>query len=370
MARRPKGAPMSDAPQGPDWWQASDDKWYPPPRPEMPGDVPASSPPVGAQGYAAPRGAPGGPPLGPPSGAYAPVGPPSQPYPPGPPLAGPGYPPGPPSGPYGAPGGPPGPPGSPTNRTPLFVALGALGAVAVVGLILVVSSGDGDDEPHGREPVPTTPTTPGTEVTTTEPDAPPETGGGDSTSDVADLALVDQGFSVSDDGGNYGIIIANNGSETVTNFTVQVAVYDPSDTVVTTDDHTVAKLGPGEQLGIGYDLFSEDTGNGVARLDVQFEEGFGGEVPEGSFTVSEVATTTDESVTETTFVVASTYQVDLDSPYAYAIYRDSAGKIIGGTYGFVDMIPASGRASGTITSFDPVDGVATTEVYVDMGLFV
>ena len=33
---------MSDAPQGPDWWQASDDKWYPPPRPQMPGDAPAA----------------------------------------------------------------------------------------------------------------------------------------------------------------------------------------------------------------------------------------------------------------------------------------------------------------------------------------
>src|ERR671917_561650 len=34
---------MSDTPQGPDWWQASDDKWYPPPRPEMPGDADATA---------------------------------------------------------------------------------------------------------------------------------------------------------------------------------------------------------------------------------------------------------------------------------------------------------------------------------------
>ena len=55
---------MSDAPQGPDWWQASDDKWYPPPRPQMPGDAPAAV----APGYAPPGSVPGAPLLGPPAG--------------------------------------------------------------------------------------------------------------------------------------------------------------------------------------------------------------------------------------------------------------------------------------------------------------
>jgi hypothetical protein len=361
---------MSDAPQGPDWWQASDDKWYPPPRPEMPGDVPASRAPVGAEGYA-PPGVPPGPPLGPPpTGGYGPSGG----FPPGgPPPPGAGYP----SGPYGAPGAPGGPPGPGQNRTPLFIALGALAAVALIGLIVVISSGGGDDDdaPHRNRPVTTHATT--TDAPTTESPGPtdtsdPGTGGPtvQGTTDVGQLALVDQGFSVSDDGGSYGIVIANNGTETVTNFEVQVAVYDNNNTVVTTDHHLVAKLGPAEQLGIGYDILTDDAANGVGRLDVQFEEGFGDSVPEGAFSISEVSTSTDEFSTETTFVVTSTYAQDLDSPYAYVIYRDAAGKIIGGTYGFVDMIPANGRASGTLTSFDPVDGVATSEVYVDAGFFM
>ena len=366
---------MSDAPQGPDWWQASDDKWYPPPRPEMPGDVPASSPPVGVQGYVAP-GYSQGPPLGPPSGGYPPAGPPGGGYPPaGPPMPG-GYPPGTPSGPYGVPGpGAPGgyPPGPGGNRTPMFVAIGALAAVALIGLILVVSNGSGDDDDaHQREPV-STATTP-TAESTTAPDGTTDTtdGGGtvDGSADVSQLALVESGFTASEDGGSYGIIIQNNGTEMVTNFHVQVAVYDANDTVVRTDRHLVAKLGPAEQLGIGYDILTDDAANGVGRLDVQFEEGFGDSVPEGAFSISEVSTSTDEFSTETTFVVTSTYAQDLDSPYAYVIYRDAAGKIIGGTYGFVDMIPANGRASGTLTSFDPVDGVATSEVYVDAGFFM
>jgi hypothetical protein len=262
----------------------------------------------------------------------------------------------------------------------LFVALGALAAVVLVGLILVISSSGGDDEePHRNQPVPTVPTTPTTDEATTE--APPETSSDpgtdgptvEGTTDVADLALVESGFSVSESeggGGSYGIVIVNNGTETVTNFEVQVAVYDPSETVVTTDRHIVAKLGAGEKLGIGYDVLSDDAANGIGRLDVEFEEGLGDSVPEGSFSVSEVSTSTDEFSTETTFVVTSTYAIDIDSPYGYVIYRNGAGAIIGGTYGFVEMVPANGRASGTLTSFDPVDGIATSEVYVDAGFFI
>jgi hypothetical protein len=82
-----------------------------------------------------------------------------------------------------------------------------------------------------------------------------------------------------------------------------------------------------------------------------------------------VSTSTDEYGTDTTFTVASSYGVDLESPYAYAIYRDASGAIIGGTYGFVDMVPAGGRASGTVSSYEPVPNVASAEVYVDQGFF-
>ncbi|MGH9232518.1 MAG: hypothetical protein ACRD0R_04140, partial [Acidimicrobiales bacterium] len=62
---------MSDTPQGPDWWQASDDKWYPPPRPDMPGVADTT---VAAPVMAGPGAPPIGPPLGPPTGP--PTGPP------------------------------------------------------------------------------------------------------------------------------------------------------------------------------------------------------------------------------------------------------------------------------------------------------
>jgi hypothetical protein len=58
---------MSDTPQGPGWWQASDAKWYPPEQsPGVAAPVPPVAPPPGY-----------GPPpqqLGPPPGGYAPMG--------------------------------------------------------------------------------------------------------------------------------------------------------------------------------------------------------------------------------------------------------------------------------------------------------
>jgi hypothetical protein len=365
---------MSDAPQGPDWWQASDDKWYPPPRPQMPGDAPAAATPA----YAPPGAAQGGPPFGPPPGGSPSGGYPQGGYAPGgPPPSGPGYPPGPGGpgapGPYGASpyGGVPGQAPSP-NRTPLFIGLGVVVAIAVIGLIVALSAGGDDDET--ASPPDTSIEAP--EVTTVEPTETTEGGsvGGatEGTNTVEGLAMVDSGWSVAADDsiieGSYGIIIENQGDELVTNFNVEVAIYDMNDTVVGTNNHMVAKLAPGERLGIGYDI-SDDVSNGISRLEVGFEEGYGDSVPEGAFTVSEVATTTDEYGTTTTFTVASSYTVDLDSPYAYVIYRDEAGKIIGGTYGLVDMVPAGGRANGELTSYEPVPNVATAEVWVDQGYF-
>lgn len=72
---------MSDYSQGPGWWEASDDKWYPPeqapgPSPaDPPGwEAPAYEPPTSASpGYGPPAYGPGAG-YGPPGPGYAPVG--------------------------------------------------------------------------------------------------------------------------------------------------------------------------------------------------------------------------------------------------------------------------------------------------------
>lgn len=75
---------MSDAPQGPGWWQASDGKWYPPTA--KPGTPPPATPPgptAWTPGPAQPRqpGPYGPSPSGPPSYGPPSYGPPTYPNP-------------------------------------------------------------------------------------------------------------------------------------------------------------------------------------------------------------------------------------------------------------------------------------------------
>jgi hypothetical protein len=302
---------MSAEPQGPDWWQASDGKWYPPPRPEAP---------------AAPTRAP-------------------------------------------------------VNRTPLIVALGALLTAAAVG-VAVARLGDDDDGERAGPPstdAPPAVTDPDDETSAVTPSTSPSTSD-DTTATTAGgggvgiegIVVADSGFSTyagfDGQAGSYGVILENTTSEPITNFTVEVVVYDTTDAVVANEPHTVAVVAPGARLGLGAEI-TDAVPNGVGRLDVRVEEGAGGSVPDGAFTISDVSTTSDEFGIYTTFVVSSTYDMELELPYAYAIYRDAAGRIIGGASSVIDLVPPGGRANGEVASFTVVPNVAEAEVYVDAGFF-
>jgi hypothetical protein len=264
------------------------------------------------------------------------------------------------------------PQGSP-NRVPLFIALGVVVAAAVVGLIVVLAGGDDDtaESPPSSEPATETTAQPDETSGTT---APP----GDTTQPAATgvegVELVDYGYSTYEgyDGspsGSYAFILENTTDETKHDFGVTVAVYDKSDTVVATGSHTVYVLRPGARIGIGDEVL-EDLPNGIGKIDIQLEEGFGGTTPpDGEVTVADVATQSDEFSTTTTFTVSSTYGQQLDTPYAYAVYRNEAGAIVGGAYSFVDLVPSGGKASGEVSSFDVIPGVASAEVYVDPTFF-
>jgi hypothetical protein len=129
-------ASMSDATQGPGWWQASDGKWYPPEQ------HPDYTPPTQAADAIPPTAAtPTTPPVPPsspdPTQAMAPV-----PPPPGP--AGPSGPPLPPVVvPPRGPAGPP-PPGSGRGRVIAIVAV--LAAIAVVAALLLLNRDSDDDK--------------------------------------------------------------------------------------------------------------------------------------------------------------------------------------------------------------------------------
>jgi hypothetical protein len=266
-------------------------------------------------------------------------------------------------------------PGTGINRTPVIVAVGVVLTAAAIGLIVARFGDDDGDDSAGPSPIteaPSAATDPTDDtITTTEPSDDTTTTTEPSTT-IDGLEVVDSGFSTYEgfDGmvGSYGLILENTTDEPITNFTVEVVIYDTTDTVVSSDPHTVAVVNPGARLGLGAEV-ADALPNGIGRVDVQVEEGSGGPVPEGAFTISDVSTSSDEFGIYTAFVVSSTYDVELELPYAYAVYRDAAGRIIGGANGFVDVIPARGRANGEVTSFEVVPNVAEAEVYVDPGFF-
>jgi hypothetical protein len=356
---------MSDVPQGPGWWQASDDKWYPPPRPTMPGEDQqpgGAAPSAPPEGMAPPVGAPSGPGFGPPMAPPGPMGPPGAPMG-GPPSYG-GYPQ---QGP---------PPGGGQNRTPLFVALGVVAVAALVGVGLVVTSGGDDDDP-----TPTTIETANTSGQTTPPtDGPSNTDGPDEPSEpsgsgsAADIEVVETGFTnfeaQYDDENHvsYGYILENTGDEPVSNIEVTVTLKDGDGTVVSSDTDTIYLIQPGGKVGLGDEPYEEIAE--VAEMEVQASiPSYASPAEElGEITAGDVSTTEDSSW-KTTFTASSTYEVQLDGPYAYVIYRNADGDIVGGSYGFMNVVEAGGSTSGEVTSYEPIPGVdpAQTEVYVDPG---
>jgi hypothetical protein len=368
---------MSDTPQGPDWWQASDDKWYPPPRPQMPGEADSVAAPVGA-GYAPPAGPPAGPPMGPPmggpSGGYGPIGPGPGPGAPGPGPGGPGFPPGAHS-PYG--GMPAGPGGPPPNRTPLYVAIGGVAAAAVVGTILLLSSGGDDPEPPGPRQQTTEATPETSDPDVTEPGTVditrPEPGEEDA-GEVAALEVADQGFSAfdSDDGpaASYGLIVRNTGDQPIETFYVNVDLYDDGDALFHSWSFEIGRIDAGADLGIGEHVIG-DVPNGVSRMEVAFEDReFADPMPDGTLSLEgEVGFAGDDYYTDISYTAASTYPVDLEFAHAYAILRDASNKIVGAEDDFITKVPANGKTADTISinNLNLPPGVDHVEVYVDAG---
>jgi hypothetical protein len=265
---------------------------------------------------------------------------------------------------------PPGPPPRNVSRARVIVAAGLLLAAVAIGVIVALF---GDDDGDAR-PSPTTDAPPAV----SEPDggtaATRESNGTTSTTartvPVQGLAVVDSGFSTYEgfDGaaGSYGLILENRSDRPINHLAVQVVVYDRNGTVVGSYDHPVATLNPGARLGLGAEI-SDPLPNGIGRLDIRTEGREGEPVPGGAFSVADVSTSSDEFGVYTTFVVSSSYAVEFELAPAYAVYRDAAGRIIGGANGVVDLIPPRGWANGEVTAFAVVPNVARAEVYVDPG---
>jgi hypothetical protein len=265
---------------------------------------------------------------------------------------------------------PPGPAPRKANRAPVIVAVGLLLTAVAIGIIVArFGDDDGDAESSPTTDAPPAVSEPDDGTTATR-EANGTTSSTARTVPVEGLAVVDSGFSTYEgfDGpaGSYGLILENRSDRPINHLAVQVVVHDENDTVVGRYDHAVATVNPGGRLGLGAEI-SDPLPNGIGRLDIRTEGREGAPVPGGAFTVADVSTSSDEFGVYTTFVVSSSYAVEFELTPAYAVYRNAAGRIVGGASGLVDRIPPRGRANGEVTAFAVVPNVARAEVYVDPG---
>ena len=276
---------------------------------------------------------------------------------------------------------PPGGPGG-QNKTPLFIAIGVVVAAAVIGLIFVLTNGEGDDPPSPTTTEqPTPPETSGS-TETTEPSGGGGGGGGGGNAPVGSttVEVVESGFSNFMGGYDkderavtYGFIVENTGDEIATDISISISAYDASGTALASDSKTIYVLRPGESIGLGDEFFGDSFSTEVDSIDVQVSEPSNysvEDVPEeGALTAEGITTTADDYSVTTKFTAKSTYGQQLDYPSAYAIYRNAAGDIIGGSSGSIDFITANGSTAGEVRSWELIPDIATTEVYLDPGSF-
>lgn len=317
---------MSDTPQGPGWWQASDDKWYPPPRPDLPVHDP------GAAGASPPT--PGTP-------AENMV--------------------------YGTGGGIPAPQGP--GRGVLYGALGVIGVLALVtaGIALLGDAG-GSNTTAGDATDPA-----GDQTGSDCPQAGTELGD--------DLVLVNCGFSTVKDGASltptFGFVVENTGDEVRMNAGFTVTLFDAEGAQLDVQDPLFKVIPPRDKMGFGYTAYSWDaTAAPAAAMEIAYKGlsvlAEDAEIGEGSFVTSNVKTSVNQTgpTVTTTFNVSSTYLEQVDNPLAHVIYRNAEGEIIGGHHAYSpSFVGPESRGSSKVTTYGEIEDLDPdkTLAYVDFG---
>lgn len=256
----------------------------------------------------------------------------------------------------------------PANRTWWYWSL-ALGVPAVlVAVLAVVIAGD-DGKPLRTDDPSTFQTIPEESPADDFFDEGDSGNEGEEVEPDGDLAVVDSGFSVYETGDDsepaysYAAIVDNPTDARAEFVTVRILLRDGEGTVLLTDSHVIQTFAPGMRMA----LASESPVQlDIDEIEVRFEVQSWRE-PTGdafSLTVSEPETVTTEFDTlKTTVEVSSDADDDVTSIDLVAVYRNAQGRIVGGTPGFLEFLPAGDRAVATIESGSAIPGVASTEVF-------
>jgi hypothetical protein len=234
---------------------------------------------------------------------------------------------------------------------PLSLSVAIASGNATVTAVGPSSACAGTDEPVVDEPVVDEP------VVTPEPaaDAP------------LPVDLVEAGFSVKDGNVNYTAVVSNpNPSTWVANYMpVRFDFYDADDGLVTTATASTTLL-PGQTGAI---IGTTNDAQGATRMEVVIANGENDwqliDEIAGEFTFSDVKTKATDYGPTTTGRISSTFEEQVDDVRVDAVYKDAAGKVLGGSYTYVDFVPAGGQASFKVSTWSEINPkkVTQTDVY-------
>ena len=151
-------------------------------------------------------------------------------------------------------------------------------------------------------------------------------------------------------------MLENTGDDPVANLEITVTLLDSEGMVVSSDTDNVHLIQPGQKMGLGdepYENIAE-----VAEIDVQASvPSYASDAEElGEITTEGIGTSDESSRWKTTFTAKSTYEVQIDSPYAYVIYRNTGGDIVGGSYGFMNVLPPGAAPAARSRRTSPSPG--------------
>lgn len=178
--------------------------------------------------------------------------------------------------------------------------------------------------------------------------------------EVEEAAIIGQG----DQAAYYALLRNPNPSAWLARWMpVRVDLLDGEGELVSTYSNSVTLLPDSVGVIFGY----PGDATGATELEVVAANGLDhwtkyADIP-GQLSISQVKTKVKDSTIKTTGRIGSTFEQQLEGVSITAVYRDSAGEVVGVREGYVEFIPADGEASFMVQSYSEKDpDIATTEV--------
>lgn len=166
---------------------------------------------------------------------------------------------------------------------------------------------------------------------------------------------------------SYAVLVRNPNPEgwAAKSVSLNIAFYDAAGTVLKSESPTFSVILPGQTVATG----DGESVAGVARMEVKALTG-GWEALDktpGAFTLSGI-TMKPQSYggPDVTGLISSTFAKDIKSPKVTVVFRDAAGKAVGGAYTYADFVPAGGQAAFTVSPLWTVPAGWTTEGYAEI----